>query len=180
MIHTKNILKSLLIMIVAISLFTVSCSKDEGGTKTPTTPTIQKVSADMITQVLKDLGPLKGTEADANTTMVDLSAINPQDGKATIGNADKRFAKVKEALQNVASTPQEILEVTDNLSTVSKPEQKNPLNVELTFKVKANSGYEFDETITKPQQSAKKYIYDEAGKTAKLTLEITPAADWEA
>ena len=35
--NTKTIFKSLLIMIVAISLFTVSCSKDEGGTKTPTT-----------------------------------------------------------------------------------------------------------------------------------------------
>ena len=30
--NTKTIFKSLLIMVVAISLFTVSCSKDEGGT----------------------------------------------------------------------------------------------------------------------------------------------------
>ncbi|TXJ21111.1 hypothetical protein EPJ79_08265 [Brachyspira aalborgi] len=35
--HTKNILKSLLIMVMALSLLAVSCSKDEGGSK-PTNP----------------------------------------------------------------------------------------------------------------------------------------------
>ena len=74
---TKTIFKSLLIMIVA-SLFTVSCSKDEGGTKTPTTPTIVKVSADMITQTLADLKQLKDT--DKTTVILDFTSINPQNG----------------------------------------------------------------------------------------------------
>ena len=59
--NTKTIFKSLLIMIVAISLFTVSCSKDEGGTKNPTNP-IVKVSAQNITDTLKGLGELKDTD----------------------------------------------------------------------------------------------------------------------
>ncbi|WP_158634368.1 hypothetical protein [Brachyspira aalborgi] len=37
--HTKNILKSLLIMVMALSLLSVSCSKDEGSKPTaPSTP----------------------------------------------------------------------------------------------------------------------------------------------
>ena len=174
--NTKTIFKSLLIMIVAISLFTVSCSKDEGGTKTPTNPTIVKVSADQITGVLKGLGQLKDT--DGSTVILDFSSINPQNGKATISGANQSFNKVKTALGNVASTPQNILEVTDNLSTITaKPGTgAEKLSVDLTFKAK--SGFEFDTTITSPDTSAKKYNYDAGTKTAKLTLEITPANNW--
>ena len=169
--NTKTIFKSLLIMVVAISLFTVSCSKDEGGTKTPTNPTIVKVSADQITRVLQGLGQLKDT--DQKTVILDFTSITPQNGKATIDNANQSFNKVKTALANVASTPQNILEVTDNLSTITaKPNQNEALNVELTFK--ANSGFEFDTTIT----DNTKYAYNDTDKTAKLTLEITPSANW--
>ena len=160
--NTKTIFKSLLIMIVAISLFTVSCSKDEGGTKKPTNPTIVKVSADDITKVLKGLGQLKDT--DAQTVILDLSNIDPKDGNATISGANQSFAKVKTALENVASTPQNILEVTDNLKTATKPNNQDALNVELTFK--ANSGFEFDTTITSPDASATKYTYDKNTKSA--------------
>ena len=170
--NTKTIFKSLLIMIVAISLFTVSCSKDEGGKTTPTNP-IVKVSADDITQTLKRLGQLKDTN-QAQTVILDLSNINPQSGKASITGANQSFGKVKTALGNVTSTPQNILEVTDNLSTATKPTDKNKLNVELTFKAK--SGFEFDESIT--ADSATAYTYDKNNKTAKLTLEITPANNW--
>ena len=174
--NTKTIFKSLLIMIVAISLFTVSCSKDEGGTKTPTTPTIQKISSADITTILKGLGELKDTDS-AQTVILDLSNIDPKDGNATISGANKSFAKVKTALGTVASTPQNRLEVTDNLNTATKPNNQEALNVELTFKAK--SGFEFDTTITSPDASAKKYIYSDADKTAKLTLKITPQAAWE-
>ena len=175
--NTKTIFKSLLIMIVAISLFTVSCSKDEGGTKTPTTPTIVKVSADNITQTLKDLGPLKGTGtgADANTIMVDFSNINPQNGSADISGANQSFDKVKTALTTVFEAPQTTLAVTHNLSTATKPKASEALNVELTFK--ANSGFEFDESIT--GTSANAYTYNASDKTAKLTLKITPSGNWQ-
>ena len=172
--NTKTIFKSLLIMIVAISLFTVSCSKDEGGTKNPTNPTIVKVSADQITEVLKGLGQLKDT--DNTAVILDFSSINPQNGSADIGNANKSFAKVKTALTTVFAAPQTILEVTDNLSTITaKPNASEALSVELTFKAK--SGFEFNETIT--ADSATAYTYDKNNKTAKLTLKITPAAAWE-
>ena len=174
--NTKTIFKSLLIMIVAISLFTVSCSKDEGGTKNPTNPTIVKVSADMITKVLQDLGPLKGTGQDATTTMVDFSNINPENGSAAIADANQSFGKVKSAL-DILTTPQTILTVTTDLASKQKPgNQKEELIVNIEFK--ANGGYEFDTTITKPEASATKYTYEESTKKAKLKLKITPANNW--
>ena len=173
--NTKTIFKSLLIMIVAISLFTVSCSKDEGGTKNPTNPTIVKVSADQITKVLKGLGQLKDT--DNNTVILDFSSINPQNGSAEITGANKSFAKVKTALTTVFAAPQTILTVTTDLEGKTKPNNAEKLTVNIEFR--ANSGFEFDETITKPDTSAKKYNYDAGAKKATLQLGITPAANWE-
>ena len=172
--NTKTIFKSLLIMIVAISLFTVSCSKDEGGTKTPTNPTIVKVSADDITKVLKGLGQLKDTD-QAQTLILDLSNIDPKDGNATISGANKSFAKVKTALTTVFGTPQAILTVTTDLDGKTKPNNNTALEVNITFK--ANSGFEFDESITGAGKTT--YTYTASDKSAKLTLKITPAAAWE-
>ena len=172
--NTKTIFKSLLIMIVAISLFTVSCSKDEGGTKKPTNPTIEKVSADMITQTLKSLKELKDT--DGSTVILDFTSITPTSGKAGIANANKSFAKVKKALENVTQVPWPGVTVTTDLENKTQPQNATALEVNITFK--ANSGFEFDETIT--ADSATAYTYDKNNKTAKLTLKITPVANWEA
>ena len=173
--NTKTIFKSLLIMIVAISLFTVSCSKDEGGTKTPTNPTIVKVSAEQITGVLQGLGELKDT---GNTTVIlNLSNINPQNGSANIANANESFGKVKGAL-DILTTPQTILTVTTDLASKQKPgTQKEELTVNIEFK--ANSGFEFDESITKPASGEIKYTYNASGNSATLILNITPAQNWE-
>ena len=173
--NTKTIFKSLLIMIVAISLFTVSCSKDEGGTKTPTTPTIQKVSADQITGVLKGLGQLKDTDG-SSTVILDFSKMTePANGSATIDNANQSFGKVKTALTTVFGTPQAILTVTTDLADKkTKPQTKTALEVNITFK--ANSGFEFDESITGAGKTT--YIYTASDKSAKLTLKITPANNW--
>ena len=172
--NTKTIFKSLLIMIVAISLFTVSCSKDEGGTKTPTNPTIVKVSADNITQTLKGLGQLKDT-GQAQTVILDFSNINPQNGSADISGANQSFDKVKTALTTVFGIPQTILTVTTDLENKNKPGNNTALEVNITFK--ANSGFEFDESIT--GTSANAYTYNASDKTAKLTLKITPSGNWQ-
>ena len=173
--NTKTIFKSLLIMIVAISLFTVSCSKDEGGTKTPTNPTIVKVSATDITKTLQGLGQLKDTEG-SSTVILDFSSINPQNGSAAITGANKSFAKVKTALTTVFGTPQTILTVTTDLENKTQPQNATALEVNITFK--ANSGFEFDESITGAGKTT--YTYTASDKSAKLTLKITPAANWEA
>ena len=168
--NTKTIFKSLLIMIVAISLFTVSCSKDEGGTKTPTTPTIQKISSADITTILKGLGDLK---EGASTVILSFNNINPQSGSAEITSANKSFNKVKTALKNVSQVQWTGVTVTTDLENKTKPNNNDALSVTITFA--ANSGFEFDTTIT----DGTKYTYDAKAKTATLTLNIKPSGNWE-
>ena len=173
--HTKNILKSLLITVMALSLLAVSCKKDEGGSK-PTDPT-PKNSATLLTEMLRGLGQLKGTEAsDKDTVMVDLSNINPQNGNAAISGANQNYNKVKTALANVLKTEtfqNEKIGLNAAPTIPAKPSQSEALSVDLTFK--ANANYTFDDSIT----GGGAYTYDKSAKTAKLTLKITPAQAWE-
>ena len=178
--HTKNILKSLLITVMALSLLAVSCKKDEGGSK-PTDPITPKNSKTLLTDMLIQLGPL--TSTDGSTVVLDFSKIsfNGTDGTATIAGADntKEDAtdyKVKTVLDNTFKVENFNREITlKQAPTVNNPTSanKNELSVEITFI--ANKGYTFDDSITE----GTKYKYTASDKTAKLTLKITPAQDWE-
>ena len=173
--HTKNILKSLLITVMALSLLAVSCKKDEGGSK-PTDPITPKDSATLLTEMLKRLGPLG---SDTSNPDVDFSKMTePTKGEATIKGANKTYAKVKAALTGVLtvdSFKNEKIGLTANAQIPTQPSGSDPLSVELTFK--ANTGYEFDESITGAGKTT--YTYTASAKTAKLTLKITPAQPWE-
>ena len=78
--HTKNILKSLLITVMALSLLAVSCSKDEGGSK-PTNPTSITIDAATITAAIK----MAGSTATITGATIDFDSltINEQ-GKANL------------------------------------------------------------------------------------------------
>ena len=171
--HTKNILKSLLITVMALSLLAVSCKKDEGGSK-PTNPITPKDSKTLLTEMLKRLGPLG---SDTSNPDVDFSKMTePTKGKATISGANKTYATVKAALADVLkvdSFKNEKIGLTANATIPTKPTGSAALSVELTFK--ASAGYTFDTSITEGDA----YIYDKTQATAKLTLEITPAQPWE-
>ena len=96
--HTKNILKSLLITVMALSLLAVSCKKDEGGSK-PTNPITPKNSEALLTDMLRRLGPLG---SDTSNPDVDFSKMTePTKGEATIIGANKTYNKVKTALEGV-------------------------------------------------------------------------------
>ena len=172
--NTKTIFKSLLIMIVAISLFTVSCSKDEGGTKTPTTPTIQKISSADITTILKGLGDLK---EGASTVILSFKDIAPQNGTASIENANKdknneQIYKVVVALKNTFKTTSfqnEKIELTAD-PTIPTPSGSADLSVYISFKAK--SSFEFDAKIIDKTDAT--YTYNETDKSVKLTLKIKP------
>ena len=172
--NTKTIFKSLLIMIVAISLFTVSCSKDEGGTKTPTTPTITKITDANLTETLKGLGAL----GDTSTTVIDFSKMtDPAKGKATIQKAaaeSKSLQKVKGTIETVFKTPLTPVSVTVAFSGSAAAGKADDLVATIVFTAK--SGFEFDTTIT----GGDKYTYDKDKKTATLTLNIKPSGNWEA
>ena len=164
--NTKTIFKSLLIMIVAISLFTVSCSKDEGGTKTPTTPTIQKITDANLTSTLKALGAL----GDTSATDIDFSKMtDPAKGSATIQKAaseSKSLTKVKRTIQTVFQTPLTPVSVTVTFSGSAAANNGSDLVATIVFTAK--SGFEFDTTIT----GGTKYAYNKEKKTATLILTI--------
>ena len=173
--NTKTIFKSLLIMIVAISLFTVSCSKDEGGTKTPTNPT-PKNSEALLTDILKGLGPLPTSE-----TVIDFSKIVfDGNGKATIDGADNTKDATKYKVVDILEKTFTVEHFKgEKIGLKEKPTVNNPtassstpLEVVITFI--ANTGYTFDTSITE----GKRYTYNASDKSAKLTLEITPKAAW--
>ena len=172
--NTKTIFKSLLIMIVAISLFTVSCSKDEGGTKTPTNPT-PKNSEALLTDILIGLGALP-----PSNTVIDFNAIVfDEKGGATIEGADNTKEtgdyKVKTVLVNTFKTDNFNREIKlKEAPTVGDPTANSlqELSVDITFI--ENTGYTFDDSITK----GKRYTYNDKDKTAKLTLKIKPKANW--
>ena len=172
--NTKTIFKSLLIMIVAISLFTVSCSKDEGGTKNPTNPTIQKITDADLTSVLKALGEL----GDTSTTDINFGLMtDPAKGNATIQKAaaeSKSLQKVKQTITTVFETPLTPVSVTVAFSGSAAAGKADDLVATIVFTAK--SGFEFDTTIT----GGDNYTYDAKAKTATLTLNIKPSGSWEA
>ena len=181
--HTKNILKSLLITVMALSLLAVSCKKDEGGSK-PTDPT-PKNSATLLTEMLRGLGQLKGTEqTDKDTVMVDFSKMTePKSGTATIEGANNSKQgsdyKVVTVLKNTFKKSDFTGQITlkEDLTAINAPTGGNntPLSVEITFIANTDKGYTFDASIT----GGDAYTYDKAQATAKLTLKITPAQAWE-
>ena len=70
--HTKNILKSLLIMVMALSLLAVSCKKDEGGSK-PTDPTPITINAATLTAAIQAAGKaaiITGATIDFDTLTI--------------------------------------------------------------------------------------------------------------
>ena len=173
--NTKTIFKSLLIMIVAISLFTVSCSKDEGGTKTPTNPT-PKNSEELLTDLLTRLGPLPTT-----ATVIDFSKIQfDGNGNATIDGADNTKEQGEYKVVNILNTTFTIENFKGEKIGLKQAPTVNPptasssdaLSVELIFT--ANAGYEFDASIT----GGKRYTYTAGDKSAKLKLQIKPKANW--
>ena len=171
--HTKNILKSLLITVMALSLLAVSCKKDEGGSK-PTDPTPITISEQDI------LGNLKGFQTVTVVTdaTVDFSAV-------TIGNngtvdltvtknstaltlttfkSDMK-TKLEQGTQSIASVTVTVAEASYQSGEEPKANNSKPVVFELT--IKAKTGYVLDAGIKG---------YQEADKTVKLTLKFTPSS----
>ena len=168
--NTKTIFKSLLIMIVAISLFTVSCSKDEGTPTTPAKPIT--ITAESITSAFKGLGTITIGGQD-----FDFSNF---DGKATeitgTANADSvgitTVEQLKNGIKNISvrgatvSGPKEVFDVssgadtktitititpagdnrfgsidTTTLTAIKLNSTTSPMTVEVTLKFKPNGNW---------------------------------------
>lgn len=163
MTHTKNILKSLLITVMALSLLAVSCKKDEngGGGKTPTNPTTTTIGASDLTGVLQSI-------VIENT--IDFSKVTPASGKASVTALTAKFGDLKTALDGALATEQTGVTVAGKYSSETKPDAKTALDLTLT--ITAKSGYVLDDKMTE-------YTYNKTDKTASVVISITPSANWE-
>ena len=181
--HTKNILKSLLITVMALSLLAVSCKKDEGGSK-PTDPT-PKNSEALLTEMLQRLGKLTPGSGDTTVILDFATMVFDDNGAATIKGADNtkdkadnqyKVVKILKAAFTVNNFKDEQIKL-QAAPNVTDPTggNNNPLSVDITFIANTDKGYTFDDSITE----GKRYVYEGTAKTAKLTLKITPAQAWE-
>ncbi len=173
--HTKNILKSLLIMIVAISLFTVSCSKDEGGSKNPTnptpnpTPSTTKIVGNSIADAIKSLG----TDAEVATAKVDFQTVSKIEAtivltaaKGTANTvADTFKTEMKAKLEGIAVDGATV--TVGNAAGKGAKDNKEAITFEVT--IKAKEKYELDSTIAG---------YQSADKSVKFTVSVTPSENW--
>ena len=165
--HTKNILKSLLIMVMALSLLAVSCSKDEGGTKNPVNPTPITITAENITKGFTALGSTKslgGVVFDFSKFTAKTQELQAQGGQASsvdnlktdLGNLGITIAgaTVSSAVEG------DITDVADNVATVKvtiTPSANNTFDanitdytvtsgkVEVTLKLKPATGKKWTE-----------------------------------
>ena len=162
--HTKNILKSLLITVMALSLLAVSCKKDEGGSK-PTDPQTVDVDATTITGIVSAM--FSGTVDDNGASLFASKTITPASGKAAIDTAvGKKIAtdiktKLKTSIETVASAYASVVTLTSDVDNLTK-------DLTLTMKP-ANANVNFTSDVT----DGKTYSYDAAKGEASLVITIT-------
>ena len=165
--HTKNILKSLLIMIVAISLFTVSCSKDEGGSK-PTNPTSITINAATINSVLS----AKAAQSTFSGVELDFNNFTPNSGEVTVNatiNAEVNIDTLKTELTSAFTFNYNGASIKAEADT-SFP-TANTGNDNAIVNISINAG---NNTFAKDVETA----YKVSDKTATLKLTITPNKKW--
>jgi len=156
--HTKNILKSLLITVMALSLLAVSCSKDEGGSK-PTNPASKTVTGAEITAFIKTID---------GTALMFSKMTDPNNGIATLTAEGKAYTDAKGQLDLLKETSIESVSVAATYPD-AKPNSAQTFDLVLTFNTK--SGYVFGDMTG----------YTKEASGYKLTITITAAgsANWE-
>ena len=162
--HTKNILKSLLITVMALSLLSVSCKKDEGGSK-PTDPIVTLGVADLNAIVTRLV------QLQQNWEVQTPENFNPSSvGEGSISVKVTRGFTKADDLKTALSSNNPSVTVTANKDyNPTAVNNKNAAKFDITINIGNNN---FAEDV--------KTKYTVSGKTAKLTLTITPTNKWDA
>ena len=163
--HTKNILKSLLITVMALSLLAVSCKKDEGGTKNPVNPDAPiTITAQNITDTIKN------TTITTKGVSIDFSGFNPANGavslKATITEA-VTLETLKTDLESALSIPAG--SIVTSTATAKVPEANSVTAVTIEVKIDAGKNTFADDVKT---------AYTVVDKVATVNITITPDKKW--
>ena len=163
--HTKNILKSLLITVMALSLLAVSCKKDEGGSK-PTDPTSVTINAATLTAAIQ----AAGKSAKLTGVTIDFSALAPASGNAKADAkvlAEVTLTTLKTELEKAFTFSSGGATATATATVPDKNDVKNTA----TVKVDINAG---NNTFADDVKTA----YAVAEKVATVTITITPDKKW--
>ena len=164
--HTKNILKSLLIMVMALSLLAVSCSKDEGGTKNPVNPdTPITITAQNITDIIKK------TTITTEGVSINFSSFNPQNGSASLNATITKavtLETLKTDLERALSIPAG--STVTSTATAKVPNSDNSKDA-VTIKIEIDAG---KNTFADDVKTA----YAVVGKVATVNITITPDKKW--
>ena len=164
--HTKNILKSLLITVMALSLLAVSCSKDEGGTKNPVNPdTPITITAQNITDIIKK------TTITTEGVSINFSSFNPQSGTASLDATITKavtLATLKNDLESALSTPAG--SIVTSTATATVPSDNSAGVVTIGVKIDAGKNTFADDVET---------AYTVVGKVATVNITITPDKKWD-
>ena len=168
--HTKNILKSLLITVMALSLLAVSCKKDEGGSK-PTDPTVT-IDAATLDEGIKLAAVQLATDATLKDKVTfNFSSFTSADGKGSASakvSAAVTGANLKKALETAFTTSGDDYSSTADAGTIADDGQTATLTITITLK--GNSTFASDVTP--------KYSEVEKGKSVKTVITITPDKKW--
>ena len=167
--HTKNILKSLLITVMALSLLAVSCKKDEGGSK-PTDPTVT-IDAATLDGAIK----FAAARLAANTTLIgkvtfEFNSFTSADGK---GNASAKVSQVvkgadlKTALESAFTISDNDFSYTASASQIADDAKTATLTITITLKGNNTFASDISPAYTK-----------EGEKAVKTVITITPDKKW--
>ena len=168
--HTKNILKSLLITVMALSLLAVSCKKDEGGSKpTDPTPSTTKIVGTTIETAIKNLSSVTVSEATINFSSVSL--LETIDLTVTKGTSYLSLATFKTGMKTELEKikVEGATVIVENAGGNAASGGKVPVTFVVTIEAKEN--YELDAGIKG---------YQQADKIVKLTFSFTPDNSWAA
>ena len=166
--HTKNILKSLLIMVMALSLLAVSCSKDEGGSKNPTNPTPITINAATLTAAIQAAGKAATiTGATINFDALKIADGGSADLEATLSDVIT-LANLKKELESGLSFSSAVATATATAEVPSANTGKEAVTV--TIKINAGNNTFADDVKT---------AYKVVDKVATVNITITPDKKWD-
>ena len=167
--HTKNILKSLLITVMAFSLLAVSCKKDEGGSK-PTDPTVIIDAATLDGAIKLAAAQLATDTTLSGKVTFDFNSFTSADGKgnasATVSAAVTE-AVLKTALESAFTTSSDNYSSTADAGTIADDAKKADLTITITLKGNNTFASDISPAYTK-----------EGEKAVKTVITITSDKKW--
>ena len=142
--HTKNILKSLLITVMALSLLAVSCKKDEGGSK-PTDPTPITITAENITEGFKALGNALAIDVVKFDFTKFTASKSEVEIKATESSDQANKAKIQAGLEALKIT---VKGANVKLSNIVVPEVNTATSITMNVTITPDGNNTFAEDVS--------------------------------